>query len=308
LNNNFCEHEDDEEEDADDISVSSEEEEEPTPVSQPTPTPVSQPTPTPLRQPIQPTHVARVNPIRQFSSLGEEILLFGERVDEASRVSVYTLSGFRVPEFTQTKLRQLEVVHVDVPEVFVLHSVPRKEYCDSGLRLSEVDPDSGQLFITKGMQFDNLEEVKFFLRDYSMRHHRPYNVIHSSAKTRYTVACEQDCAWKVWARPLPDDRNKWRITRVVLPHTCGTSEVAQEHSQCTARYISRRIAAMVYKDPDVSIAAIIESIKAFSNYTVNYEKAWRAKQHAISMLWGDWKDAYGRVPKILQAITSTRAL
>jgi hypothetical protein len=36
---------------------------------------------------------------------------------------------------------------------------------------------------------------------------------------------------------------------------------------------------------------------------VNYGKAWRAKQHAISMLWGDWKDAYGRVPKILQAIT-----
>jgi hypothetical protein len=60
---------------------------------------------------------------------------------------------------------------------------------------------------------------------------------------------------------------------------------------------------MVYKDPDVSIAALIESIKAFSNYTVNYGKAWRAKQHAISMLWGDWKDAYGRVPKILQAIT-----
>jgi hypothetical protein len=55
-------------------------------------------------------------------------------------------------------------------------------------------------------------------------------------------------------------------------------------------YISRRIAGMVYKDPYVSIAAIIESIKTFSNYTVNYGKAWRAKQHAISMLWGDWKD------------------
>jgi hypothetical protein len=132
--------------------------------------------------------VVRVNPIRQFSSLGEEIPLFSERVDEASRGSVYTLSGFRVLEFTQTELRQLEAVHVDVPEVSVLHSVPRKAYCDSGLRLSEVDPDSGQLFIKKGMQFDNLEELKFFLRDYSVWHHRPYDVIHSSAKTRYTVA------------------------------------------------------------------------------------------------------------------------
>jgi hypothetical protein len=32
---------------------------------------------------------------------------------------VYTLSGFRVPEFTQTELRQLEAVHVDVPEVSI---------------------------------------------------------------------------------------------------------------------------------------------------------------------------------------------
>jgi hypothetical protein len=51
--------------------------------------------------------------------------------------------------------------------------------------------------------------------------------------------------------------------------------------------LHRQIAGMVYKDPDVSMAAIIESIKAFSNYTVNYGKAWRAKLDAISMLWGD---------------------
>jgi hypothetical protein len=103
---------------------SEEEEPTPTPVSQPTPTPLRQSTPTPLRQPTQPTPVVPVKPIRQFSPLGEEIPLFGERVDEASRGSVYTLSGFRVPEFTQTELRQLEAVHVDVPEVFVFHSVP----------------------------------------------------------------------------------------------------------------------------------------------------------------------------------------
>jgi hypothetical protein len=60
---------------------------------------------------------------------------------------------------------------------------------------------------------------------------------------------------------------------------------------------------MVHKDPDVSIVSLIESIKAFINYIMKYGKAWRAKQHAISMLWGDWKDAYGRVPKILQEIT-----
>jgi hypothetical protein len=44
-----------------------------------------------------------------------------------------------------------------------------------------------------------------------------------------------------------------------------------------ACYIPRWIAGMVHKDLDVSVAALIESIKAFNNYTVKYGKAWRAK-------------------------------
>ena len=59
---------------------------------------------------------------------------------------------------------------------------------------------------------------------------------------------------------------------------------------------------MVHADPDVSVAVIIEAIHGFTNYRVKYGKAWRAKQHAIAMLWRDWKEAYGRVPKILNAI------
>ena len=44
---------------------------------------------------------------------------------------------------------------------------------------------------------------------------------------------------------------------------------------------------MVHADLDVSVAAIIEAIHGFTNYRVKYGKAWRAKQHAIAMLWGD---------------------
>ena len=74
-----------------------------------------------------------------------------------------------------------------------------------------------------------------------------------------------------------DDRVKWRISNIKQRHTCGTSEVSQEHSQCTTRYIGRRIAAMVHADPDVSVAAIIEAIHGFTNHRVKYGNAWRAK-------------------------------
>jgi hypothetical protein len=79
--------------------------------------------------------------------------------------------------------------------------------------------------------------------------------------------------------------------------------VAQEHFQLIAHYIGRLIASIVHKDPNVSVSTIIEAIKGFTNYIVKYGKARRAKEHAIFLLWGDWQDAYDRVPKILQALT-----
>jgi hypothetical protein len=30
----------------------------------------------------------------------------------------------------------------------------------------------------------------------------------------------------------------------------------------------------------------------FAGYHVKYSKAWRAKQHAIALLWDDWKESY----------------
>ena len=38
---------------------------------------------------------------------------------------------------------------------------------------------------------------------------------------------------------------------------------------------------------NIAIACYL-ALQAFPNYRVKYGKAWRAKQHAIAMLWGDW--------------------
>jgi hypothetical protein len=40
------------------------------------------------------------------------------------------------------------------------------------------------------MIFNSLEDLKLWLKDYSVSHHRPYNVIHSCASTRYAVQCQ----------------------------------------------------------------------------------------------------------------------
>jgi hypothetical protein len=61
------------------------------------------------------------------------------------------------------------------------------------------------------------------------------------------------------------------------------------HSQLTANYIERCILGIVRDNSDVMANSLIESILMFAGYRVKYSKAWRAKQHAIALLWVDWK-------------------
>jgi hypothetical protein len=91
--------------------------------------------------------------------------------------------------------------------------------CDTGLSLlAEELPDSEEVEIKKGMVFDTLEHLKYFLMDYVVRFHRPYYVSHSDKNKRYTVHCKNGCGWQLWAQRQRND--KWKICNVRQPHTC----------------------------------------------------------------------------------------
>jgi hypothetical protein len=82
--------------------------------------------------------------------------------------------------------------------------------CDIGLTLlTNAVPESEDVEIKKGMIFDTLEHLKFFLMDYAVRFHKPYYVIHSDKKKRYTVLCKHGCQWGLWAQRQKND--KWKI-------------------------------------------------------------------------------------------------
>jgi hypothetical protein len=74
-------------------------------------------------------------------------------------------------EYNDVELRQLKAVHVEVPSVpnFLDISKVDKAICDTGLSLlGDELPDSEEVHIKKGMVFDTLEHLKFFLMDYIM--------------------------------------------------------------------------------------------------------------------------------------------
>jgi hypothetical protein len=160
--------------------------------------------------------------------------------------------------------------------------------------------ESEEMEIKKELVFDTLEHLKYFLMDYGVRFHMPYYVTHYGKNKRYTVLCKLGCGWGVWAWRQRNE--KWKIRNVKQPHTCRSSKSKGVHAQNTARYLGHRVVGVVRADSNTSISSMIQTIWGFIGYRVKYSKAWRAKQHAIELLWGDWKEAYNQVPRILSAM------
>jgi hypothetical protein len=164
----------------------------------------------------------------------------------------------------------------------------------------------GIIFTTKPeihekMLFDSLDELKFFLVDYAVKHYRPFTVVDSDRNLMYEVMCKQGFMWHVWAR-LQRGTGKWKITKVVEPHTCRSSQVKGVHAQLTASYIGRCILGVVRDNSEVTASSLIEQMLLFAGYRVKYSNAWQAKQHAIALLWGDWKESYAKIPRVLKAM------
>jgi hypothetical protein len=78
-------------------------------------------------------------------------------------------------EYSEVELRQLKAVHVKVPLVpnFVDMSMVDQGICDTSLSLlGDELADTEEVEIKKGMVFDTLEHLKYFLMDYVVRFHR----------------------------------------------------------------------------------------------------------------------------------------
>jgi len=169
--------------------------------------------------------------------------------------------------YTAEELHMLKLAHVEVPAVSNAKDLSRidRAICDSTIFESECVIDSDCPEIRKGMKFNSLPELQFFLADYAVRHHRPFYVVHSDKRVRYDVLCKQGCLWGVWAR-IVSGTGQWKITNVKQPHTCASSKPKQVHAQCTARYLAHRILGIVQKDSDTSVPSLMESIFALSSY------------------------------------------
>ena len=52
----------------------------------------------------------------------------------------------------------------------------------------------------------------------------------------------------------------------------------------------------------MSVAGLIEVVYLAWTYRIKYGRAWRAKQVALKLCYGDWGEAYERLPAFLHAL------
>ena len=86
------------------------------------------------------------------------------------------------------------------------------------------------------------------------------------------------------------------------PHVSATAEAEDSHLQLNSRFIARQLCPIVKHMPTITVSALVETIFQLYNYYVKYGKAWRAKQRALEIMFGNWEEAYERLPVMLNAM------
>ena len=81
--------------------------------------------------------------------------------------------------------------------------------------------------------------------------------------------------------------------------------VSEDHKQLTSEFIAYRLSNSISTLPTMSVQHVIDLVKAIFHYKVKYGKACKAQQAAFKMLYGNWEEAYNRLPRLLLAMAAT---
>jgi hypothetical protein len=81
-------------------------------------------------------------------------------------------------------------------------------------------------------------------------------------------------------------------------------DAKHEHQQLSSEFIAYRLSNNISSLPTMIIKSVQDLVKAIFDYKVKYGKAWKAKQATFKMLYGDWEEAYNRLPRLLGAMAA----
>jgi hypothetical protein len=164
------------------------------------------------------------------------------------------------PPYTAIELMQLRQgnIHFSCVPNYRDVNMTYMAVCDIGLQMCRqlLYNHEDEIF-SKGMIFNTMSEMKFFLQNYAVYHHRPYIITHSDWELRYHVICKNGfpCMRRLDAWKRQSD-GKWRISKVVQPHTCVDNKGKENHEQLTTCYLAHRILGLVDNNNDILVSSL----------------------------------------------------
>ena len=147
--------------------------------------------------------------------------------------------------------------------------------------------------LSKGMLFNNKDELQFAVRAYSIDKNQSYKVSESSM-VKWATYCSK-CEW--YLRACKRKRKEyWEITIYNGPHTCTSSTVTNNGKMMNSKFIERQIHHLVKTNPAAKLKLLTAEIKEIWGQDVSYFKICDAKQKAIGNIYGDWDKSYEELP------------
>jgi hypothetical protein len=135
--------------------------------------------------------------------------------------------------------------------------------------LQEAREAGPSMEIKKGRVFSDLPALKRWLQAFVVIRKRPYKVLHSYAERRYMVVCDKErCPWRVYATKQKVS-GKWKITRVVGPHTCASHDLSTKHWQLISTLIAKRLIKVLQGEPNMKVRTIMKIVnEVYSGHTM----------------------------------------
>ena len=151
--------------------------------------------------------------------------------------------------------------------------------------------------LTAEKYFSSMEEARFEIKKFCIKNFYQYCVKNSNQKI-FTIECKVDgCPFRISCNKRQDE--KVYISRLTLQHTCA---LLNNQTKVTAAFVADSVLETVTDNPEITIGHIRNNVKRENNLPIGFMKAYRAKNMAHEVAFGNMQDSFKKIPSFLETV------
>jgi hypothetical protein len=154
--------------------------------------------------------------------------------------------------------------------------------------------------VAVGAMFPSKRHMQDAIMKWAMVSQRQLRTTVSSGKFLTMECVDINCPGRVHGY-VPKYDTTWRVSDFVA-HSCELASILNDHCNLSSNLIARLLYTEIVEGQVMRVNAIQKNVKKHHFYTISYGKAWRAKQRAMEMRFGSFRDAYDAVVRLLQTL------